>query len=212
MCVRGGVYTRCMLLPWSGYSLCCLGLLPQLSPWPCEIMSMTLPCSGHPFPLPHISPTATLFHRGNEESRLGPLQPWVSMGHTHPWMQWAAVTTQSRSMRAPPHTCSFSTRRLTSQGQWRVTSKFFGHQGLPQASGTSVTGRYSGRIEEDKNDCDQDALQGNLHEAVNLGTCFHFKEGETEGERRAVACPKAFSWTENDNDSDKKHQDRNTET
>lgn len=105
-----------------------------------------------------------------------------------------ATSWMDRSMRAPPHTCSFSTRRLTSQGQWRVTSKFFGHQGLPQASGTSVTGRYSGRIEEDKNDCDQDALQGNLHEAVNLGACFHFKEGETEGERRAVACPKALSW------------------
>ena len=91
-------------------------------------------------PAPSTSYIPTLFHEGNKESRLGPLQSWVSRGHTHPWMQWAAVTTQLRSMRAPPHTCSFPTRRLTSQGQWRDRSKFFGHQGWPQASGTVCQG------------------------------------------------------------------------
>lgn len=37
-----------------------------------------------------------------------------------------------------------------------------------------------------------------MHKAVNSGTCFHFKEGETKGERSAEAYPKALSWRENE--------------
>lgn len=140
VCRVGALYWVC-LLSCVGYSLHFLVSCPSSVPGPCEILSMT-PCSGHPFPLPR--PPPLLLCSTGEMRRLGwahgsPGSPGPrQVGHTHPWMQWAAVTTQLKSMRAPPHTCSFSSRRLTSQGQWRVMSKSSDHQGFPQASGTSM--------------------------------------------------------------------------
>lgn len=109
-------------------------------------------------------------------------------GHTHPWMQWAAVTTQLSSMRAPPHMCSFSSRRLTSQGQWRVTSKSSDHQGLPQTSGMmcqgdTVTTYWRMRRTETKM---PPPPWNNVHKTVNSGAHPHFEDGETGRERDRV--------------------------
>lgn len=52
-------------------------------------------------------------------------EPKPGVANTHPYMQWAAVSTQRLPMREPPHTCSSSICRLTCQGH------FFCEAGLP---------------------------------------------------------------------------------
>lgn len=116
--------------------------VPAQSLAPCEILSMT-----PPFWAPLPSPPTSHSHTASQRT-------WGSRartrGHTHPSMQWAAVTTHLWSMRAPPHTCWCFSRRLTCQGQWRVTFTSSDHQGLPQALGTNVPGRHSDHTEEEK--------------------------------------------------------------
>lgn len=125
------------LLPSLRYSVYCLGPHPSLVQGACETLRQPLALCRMPLPtlpcslllcLTDIPKKLDCTH-GSSES----LGPGYS-GHTHPWMQCAADTTQPPSMRAPPHTCSFSMRTLASQGQWRIDSNLSSHQGVPQTS------------------------------------------------------------------------------